>query len=98
MRLFIGTIFAVLMLTGCSQTSNEDNNLASAPNTPDLATCDAAGLQEFIGQSETAFDTSRLIGPARFIRPDTAVTKDYRIERTNVYIDDNGIITRINCG
>lgn len=98
MHKLIGMMLTMSLLMACSQTSNGDNNTPPAPNAPDLSTCDAANLQEFVGQSETVFDTSRLIGLSRFIRPDTVVTKDYRIERTNIYIDDFGIITRINCG
>lgn len=34
----------------------------------------------------------------RLITPDTVVTRDYRPDRMNIMVDDDGLITDVNCG
>ncbi|HLV29831.1 MAG TPA: I78 family peptidase inhibitor [Burkholderiaceae bacterium] len=34
----------------------------------------------------------------RIIHPDTAVTRDFRPDRLNVYVNDKGRVERIDCG
>lgn len=35
---------------------------------------------------------------SRIIPPDTAVTQDYRADRVNVDLDEDGVVTRVWCG
>ncbi len=58
--------------------------------------CDDTRWRTLIGADVAA--ASVIPDPKRIIPPLTAVTRDYRMNRTNVDIDDNGIITRIWCG
>ncbi len=61
------------------------------------STCDAPGLSPLIGQPVSATDL--VAGPdLRIVRPDTAVTMDFRPDRTNVAVDAGGIITAVTCG
>lgn len=59
--------------------------------------CGASGYQGLIGKS-LASVTLPAFSDARYIGPDSAVTKDYRLDRINFYLDDQGVITRIACG
>ncbi|MDO8290419.1 MAG: I78 family peptidase inhibitor [Parvibaculum sp.] len=38
------------------------------------------------------------VGSVRIIRPDTAVTEDYRINRLNITLDDKDVVTKLHCG
>lgn len=88
MRFFFGLALSFLVLSGCK---SEDDVIADE----NAGLCGAAQLQDRVGQpfAGTSFDAA-----ARIIRPNTAVTQDYRVERLNVELDENDIITRIACG
>lgn len=36
--------------------------------------------------------------PKRIIRPGDMITEDYRLDRTNVYLDTQDVITTLKCG
>jgi hypothetical protein len=65
--------------------------------------CDAETLRSFVGAIATS-EFSRLAlkrsgaKTIRWIRPDTAVTMDYRMDRLNVRLDARNFITGIDCG
>ena len=58
--------------------------------------CDADLWSDLIGQAADAADV--VPDPKRVIPPNTAVTRDYRFDRTNIDLDEGGIISRIWCG
>ncbi len=65
---------------------------------PDQDTCDANRYVSQIGQPATSLERLMILGPVRVIRPDTAVTMDFREDRINFYVDGSGLITNILCG
>ncbi|WP_103334266.1 I78 family peptidase inhibitor [Pseudotabrizicola formosa] len=64
---------------------------------PDLSTCGADALQTLVGQPASVLQTMRFAHETRIIRPDTAVTMDYRADRLNIDIDRTERISRVYC-
>ncbi|WP_157971082.1 I78 family peptidase inhibitor [Pseudogemmobacter bohemicus] len=70
---------------------------ALTERTPD--TCRLAALSALQGQPAGNLRTVRLAGVSRIIPPGGIVDQtDYIPQRINAYIDDQGIITRLECG
>jgi hypothetical protein len=67
------------------------------PDTP-TTDCRADDMQALIGQPRTVLETMRLQGPLRILGPNDAMTMDYRTDRTNIEIAEDGRISRIWCG
>lgn len=64
---------------------------------PDLSTCGADALQGLVGQPASVLDTMKFGQETRIIRPDMAVTMDFRAERLNIEIDRAERISRVHC-
>ena len=64
---------------------------------PDLGTCGADALQGMVGQPASVLQTMRFANETRIIRPDMAVTMDYRADRLNIEIDRSERISRVHC-
>jgi hypothetical protein len=60
--------------------------------------CGASGLAGLVGQRGEIAEMLELEQPARVITPGSAVTMDYRLDRINFDIDEEGTITRVYCG
>ena len=65
--------------------------------------CGATRVKSWIGKRATpkaviAIRKRSKADTMRVIRPDTAVTMDYRESRLNVHVDRRGIIRRLTCG
>lgn len=74
----------------------------SAPRGPSLPpvaedTCNANQYSSLIGQDVTALERVLLMDQVRVIRPDDAVTMDFRAERINFNIGSDNRIVSINC-
>lgn len=65
---------------------------------PDPAVCGADALQGLVGQPASVLQTMRFGQETRIIRPDMAVTMDFRADRLNIEIDDAERIVRVQCG
>lgn len=61
-------------------------------------TCGAESLQHLVGQSRDAFDAEAIDGPVRVLPPGAMMTMDYRLDRLNVELSQDDLITRIWCG
>lgn len=97
-----------LLLTGACATQPpgqpepaESGNAQSVEQAP--GRCDAEKAQRFIGKPYTDVlgDEARQSSGAailRPIRPGQAVTMDYREDRLNLELDENGTIVRARCG
>lgn len=92
---------AALVLAGCSSTP-------SAPDTsmPPPVDCGAAALSGKVGQSvvgSTAQDVRvggepiNVPGSIRVIHPGMAVTQDFRADRLNLEVGENGTLRRAYC-
>ena len=89
------TLLPLLALAACA-TVPEDPQI----DTPVLGgdSCDADALGYLVGQDIDEIDTATLPQPRRIIPPGTAVTMDYRADRTNFELDDEGRVVRVYCG
>lgn len=61
-------------------------------------TCGGAQYAGLVGQDATALERVLIIGQVRVIRPGTAVTMDFRPQRLNFEVGEDGRIARIYCG
>jgi len=64
--------------------------------------CDANPVQNYIKQNATSELGQEIINISgatilRWIPPRTAITKDFREDRINIYYDDALLITQISC-
>lgn len=86
-------ILALAGLTACGAQS-------VGPTIPDAAndTCQAAQYAGLIGQDATALERVLRLGEVRIIRPNTAVTADFRPSRINYEIGATNQIMRVYCG
>ncbi|MBT2130232.1 hypothetical protein KKW20_03780 [Planktotalea lamellibrachiae] len=83
----------MLILSACQSESDENAMVDPAPK----GSCGAAALTHLIGQPVSTFDALGHKGPVRVIRPGQAVTMDYRLDRLNVVLDEQDVITGVNC-
>ncbi|UWQ13950.1 hypothetical protein K3556_13630 [Aliiroseovarius sp. M344] len=83
---------AVVALTGC---------LASAPPTPGPDTfapsCGQDRFRGLVGQDAAILREVDLPDATRVVKPNMALTQDYRPDRLNISIDADGIIDRVWC-
>ncbi|WP_230281227.1 I78 family peptidase inhibitor [Croceicoccus sp. Ery15] len=89
-----------LGLAGCATTATADSDPAE---TGEVAMCDAASVQDWIGQTASPELGAELLAAtgAKTLRwgpPRSAMTMDYRPDRLTVTYDDNMVIDRISCG
>jgi len=88
-------LFALILLAGCSAS------VATAPlpvPLPDDDTCNAANYATLVGQQASALERVLLLGKVRVIRPNQAVTMDFRQDRINFIISEDETIAAITCG
>lgn len=77
---------------------------ALQPTAPGMGDpCDASVVQSLIGQeaTEEVVEQARIDAgaeTARTLRPDQAVTMEFREGRLNVDVDENGTVTSLRCG
>lgn len=71
--------------------------LAVAPEAPEKSACLTDTQKEFVGLDVDAVQ-DQLPERARIIPPESAVTQDFRPDRVNVDIDEDGIVTGVWCG
>ena len=91
---------ALLFLSGCTAVSADE---PPVPAQGSGGTCNAAPAQGLIGRQSTpelGAEAQRLTGAARmrWIRPGQMVTMDYREDRLNIDLDEQGRITGLRCG
>ncbi|MAM61987.1 I78 family peptidase inhibitor [Maritimibacter sp. UBA3975] len=82
---------AALALAACQP---EDETAAQAP-TDD---CGAEARQSMVGEDIAAQDDLEPGDKLRIIEPGMAVTMDFRADRLNVEVDEDGTITKVYCG
>ncbi|WP_312932827.1 I78 family peptidase inhibitor [Pseudomonas sp.] len=100
----LGAALAVATLAGCSSgVSSNAANDAPDDGAGEAGTCQAVDAGFAIGRQGTQalVEQARQASGARTLRvlkPGDMATLDYRSERLNVTVDDQGVIRRINCG
>ncbi|MDZ5602533.1 I78 family peptidase inhibitor [Pseudomonas sp. RP23018S] len=95
----------VATLAGCSRgvSSSAVDETSAAGVAADAGACQAVDAGFAIGRQGTQalIEQARQASGARTLRvlkPGDMATLDYRSERLNVNVDDQGVIRRINCG
>lgn len=91
---------AFLFLSGCTTVAAEEQPV---PAQATGGTCNAAPAQGLIGRPsspELGAEAQRLTGAARmrWTRPGQMVTMDYREDRLNIDLDEQGRVTGLRCG
>ncbi len=94
------TLAAFLLLSGCTAVAAEEQPV---PAQAAGGTCNAAPAQGLIGRQsspELGAEAQRLTGAARmrWMRPGQMVTMDYREDRLNIDLDEQGRVTGLRCG
>ena len=83
-------ILPLLALAACVEPT-------APPPPADTDQCKASTLQGLVGQTASVLKTMLLPAGTRVIHPRDAVTMDFRPDRMNVEIGDDGRIARIGC-
>ena len=60
--------------------------------------CGAVRYHTLLDQDATALERILILGQVRIVRHNSIMTQDYRVERMNFHIGENGKIERISCG
>lgn len=90
---------ALLVLTACGPTNETPGNEDTDLNLPEQdVACGAHALRYLEGEPRSSFDFDELDGEVRILYPGSISTSDYKPQRLNVNIDNNGIITKLSCG
>ena len=95
----IAVLAAVAGLSACSTFNEADAEAPLSP--PQLAeepTCGAEAMTYLVGQPGQEIHEPSLPAPYRIISPGDAVTKDLRLNRLNIYLDENGVVSAVSCG
>jgi hypothetical protein len=86
-----------LTLGACTNSAKP----AASPPAPEADLCGAGRFKQYVGQFYSAETGARILaaaGQVRTIRPGDAVTMDFRPDRLNLEIGEDGRITRFRCG
>ena len=101
---FVGATAALLTLAACTggaPAAGEASTTAASPSA--AARCDAQPAQAMVGQLFTQDTLARVQAAtgaheARLLRPDSMVTKEFKLGRVNVVVDANQRVVGIHCG
>ncbi|MHA6265984.1 I78 family peptidase inhibitor [uncultured Aliiroseovarius sp.] len=86
------TLPIIALLAACQPGARDE------PRPVDLTPrCGADRLRGLIGQDAATLREVDLPRVTRVVRPGMALTMDYRPDRLNISIDENGIIDRVWC-
>lgn len=92
---FAALVASVAALSACAPIDEEDDIVDL---TGGGRTCPAEQYQTLVGQPRSEIDEAALPQPARVFGPGDAVTMDYRTDRLNVEIGEDGVVRRVYCG
>jgi hypothetical protein len=95
-----GTLFAAVMLTGCSTPESAKEPVATETG---HSRCESKAAEFTLGKkaSPELLEQARTRSGAqnaRILKPSDMVTLEYRSDRLNLNTDENLVITRVNCG
>ncbi|WP_296267674.1 I78 family peptidase inhibitor [Pseudomonas sp. UBA6562] len=103
-RASLASLLMIAALAGCSTDGQSD-----AANEPAVAThgsdgrCQASGADFAMGKQATPalLEQARTASGsqiARILKPHDMVTLEYRSERLNLNVNEQGLVNRVNCG
>jgi len=93
------TLIAIstLTMTACA-TAPRAADPAPPPPSVVQDTCAAEAYQVLVGQRVSEVHTDSLPQPLRVYGRGDAVTMDFRPDRMNILVGDNGVIAEVKCG
>lgn len=93
-------LIALLALAACTSTPALQTNTPVGDRLPTGMddTCGAKRYHTLLDQDATALERILILGQVRIVRPGTILTQDYRPERMNFHVGDNGKVIKISCG
>ena len=99
----LGTLLAVGLLAGCSNTSTDSATDPVASADSGHSRCEAKAAEFTLGKkaSPELLEQTRVRAgaqSARILKPNDMVTLEYRSDRLNLSTDDQLVINRVNCG
>lgn len=86
------SVLGIMLVVGCVAVVKDAEKDTPSPDDP----CNARAFQGLIGAPSSAADA--VPEPKRVFGPQAAVTMDYIAHRTNVRLDEAGMIIAITCG
>ena len=92
MHPFLSILVAASLLQACTMV------VPTPVPSPDLASCNAVGLEGLIGANVSLLPTNGNWSSLRVIYPGQMVTMDYGPNRLNVRVNAAGIIQSLSCG
>lgn len=94
-RLVFSIIVSSMFLSAC-----QDVGTSKLPALPDVTqdTCGGAQYGGLIGRDATVLEGVLILRQVRVLRPNSMMTMDYRAERLNFQVGEDGTLTRIFCG
>ncbi|MGE8119896.1 I78 family peptidase inhibitor [Pseudomonas fulva] len=102
-RAYLATLAVAAVLAGCS--TGGDSSGGQVPEVPagNDGRCQASGADFAVGKmgsAELLEQARKASGSqmARILKPHDVVTLEYRSERLNLNVDEQGRVTRVNCG
>ncbi len=102
-RAYLATLAVAAVLAGCS--TGGDSSRGQVPEAPagNDGRCQASGADFAVGKmgsAELLEQARKASGSqmARILKPHDVVTLEYRSERLNLNVDEQGRVTRVNCG
>ena len=80
------------------ETAPDGTEYTVVDRTGDPADCPAEAYQVLVGQQAGEIDRDTLPVPNRMYGPGDAVTMDYRADRLNIVIGEDGAVVEVKCG
>ncbi|QTD44899.1 I78 family peptidase inhibitor [Ottowia testudinis] len=106
-----GPLLALAACSGSGAPAGNGTGAAPEPPTvrqvnsgqPPANRCDAQAAQSWVGQpfGPATLEQARAAAgadEARMLRPDSMITKEYKVGRLNVVVGADNRITRVHCG
>lgn len=102
-RAYLATLAVAAVLAGCSTGGNSGGGKVPEASAGNDGRCEASGADFAIGKPGSAalLEQARKASGsqmARILKPHDVVTLEYRSERLNLNVDEQGVVTRVNCG
>ncbi|NQD74356.1 I78 family peptidase inhibitor [Pseudomonas sp. CM27] len=102
-RALLATLAVAAVLAGCSTGGSAGGGKAPESPAGNDGRCEASGADFAIGKQGSAelLEQARKASGsqmARILKPHDVVTLEYRSERLNLNVNEQGTVTRVNCG
>ena len=102
-RALLATLAVAGVLAGCSTGGDAGGTQAPVAPAGNDGRCEASGADFAVGKQgspELLEQARKASGSqmARILKPHDVVTLEYRSERLNLNVDEQGRVTRVNCG